>query len=88
MKSDFSKKEDIPQQIIDMYSSRRAVGVEREIAYAGEVNYFKQGAYNQANIKTGSETYDGDIIKQYANGSFAEVWFREGTLGAGTDPKQ
>lgn len=87
LKSDFAKKEDIPQQIIDVYSSRRTVGVERKIAYAGEINYFKQGAYNQANIKTGSETYDGDIPKQYENGSYAEVWFKEGTLGEGTKPK-
>ena len=88
VKSDFAKKEDIPQQIIDVYSSRRTVGVEREIAYAGEINYFKQGAYNQANIKTGSETYDGDIAKQYANGSYAEVWFKEATVGESTAPHQ
>lgn len=88
IKSDFAKKEDIPQQIIDVYSSRRRVGVEREIAYAGEINYFKQGAYNQANIKTGSLTYEGDIAKQYENGSFAEVWFKEATVGASTLPKE
>lgn len=88
IQSDFAKKSQIPQQIIDVYSSRRTVGVEREIAYAGELNYFKQGAYNQANGKsTKSETYDGDISKQYANGSYAEVWFREATLGSGTLPK-
>jgi len=88
LKSDFSTKQAIPQQIIDGYSSRRAVGVEREIAYAGEINYFKQGAYNQANIKTGSKTYDGVIVKQYANGSYAEVWFKEATVGASTDPNK
>ena len=86
LKSDFASKEAIPQQIIDVYSSKRTVGVEREIAYAGEINYFKQGAYNQANIKTGSETYDGDIAKQYANGSYTEVWFKEATVGDGTKP--
>ena len=87
IKSDFATKEAIPQQIIDVYASRRTVGVEREIAYAGEVNYFKQGAYNQANIKTGSKTYDGDIVKQYANGSYTEVWFKEASVGASTGPK-
>ena len=86
LKSDFATKEDIPQQIIDVYSSRREVGVEREIAYAGEINYFKQGAYNQANIKTGSKTYDGDIAKQYANGSYAEVWFKAATVGESSEP--
>ncbi|WP_040280833.1 polysaccharide lyase family 7 protein [Psychroserpens damuponensis] len=88
LKSDFSKKEDIPQQIIDVYASKRTVGVEREIAYAGEVNYFKQGAYNQANIKTGSKTYDGDIVTQYANGSYAEVWFKNATVGESTKPNK
>ncbi|GHC54000.1 polysaccharide lyase family 7 protein [Ulvibacter litoralis] len=87
LKSDFSTKKGIPQQIIDVYASRRTVGVEREIAYAGEINYFKQGAYNQANGKsTKSEIYGGDIAKQYANGSYAEVWFKEATVGPGTDP--
>jgi hypothetical protein len=88
IKSDFSTKEDIPQQIIDVYSSRRTVGVEREIAYAGELNYFKQGAYNQANIKTGSKTYEGDIAKQYASGSYTEVWFKKATVGESTNPKK
>ncbi|MDT0605478.1 polysaccharide lyase family 7 protein [Croceitalea rosinachiae] len=87
VKSDFSKKSDIPQQIIEGYSSRRAVSVERDTAYAGELNYFKQGAYNQANGKsTKSETYDGDIAKQYTNGSYAEVWFRKATIGKATTP--
>ncbi|MFD2917203.1 polysaccharide lyase family 7 protein [Psychroserpens luteus] len=88
LKSDFATKAQIPQQIIDVYSSRRTVGVEREIAYAGEINYFKQGAYNQANIKTGSETYDGDIVKQYANGSYTEVWFKNATVGEPTKPNE
>ena len=87
LKSEFAKKSEIPQQVIDVYSSKRTVSVEREIAYAGEINYFKQGAYNQANGKsTKSETYGGDITKQYANGSYAEVWFKEATVGAGTMP--
>jgi len=89
LKSDFAVKSQIPQQVIDVYSSKRAVSVEREIAYAGEINYFKQGAYNQANGKsTKSETYDGDIAKQYANGSYAEVWFKEATVGESTRPIQ
>jgi hypothetical protein len=88
IKSDFVEKEDIPQQIIDVYASRRTVSVERDTAYAGEINYFKQGCYNQANGKaTKSETYNGDIAKQYKNGSYAEVWFKNATVGAGTDPK-
>jgi len=56
------------------------------------MQFFKQGAYNQTNGKdpvenfvwsTGSNTYGGDVAQQYANGSYAEVWFRESTLGPG-----
>jgi len=37
---------------------------------------------------TGANVFDGDIAKQYENGSYAEVWFKEGTIGAGTAPKE
>ncbi len=88
VKSKFATREDIPEQVIKVYANReKGGGVERDIAYAGEKNYFKQGCYNQANGKsTKSETYDGDIAKQYANGSYAEVWFKDATVGAGTSP--
>ena len=77
-------------EVKKVYANRKkGGGVEREIAYAGEINYFKQGAYNQANAKsTKSETYGGDIAKQYANGSYAEVWFKEATVGEGTNPNE
>lgn len=90
IKSDFSKREDIPEQVLRVYANReKGGGVEREIAYAGEINYFKQGAYNQANPKsTKSEVYGRDITKQYANGSYAEVWFKEGSVGPSTAPKE
>jgi len=85
----FTTQSQIPQLIIDVYASRRTVGVEREIAYAEEWQYFKQGAYNQANEKsTKSEIYGGDIAKQYANGSYAEVWFKEASVGKSTAPNQ
>ncbi|KGL61787.1 polysaccharide lyase family 7 protein [Polaribacter sp. Hel1_85] len=95
LKSEFTKKTDIPQQIWSLYTAIGRDGVERENAYAGEVQYFKQGAYNQTNGKnpednivwsTGSETYNGDIAKQYANGCYAEVWFKDATVGPGTMP--
>ncbi|WP_298535698.1 polysaccharide lyase family 7 protein [uncultured Algibacter sp.] len=87
LQSDFSEKEDIPKQVLVVYASKNGGGVERDSAYAGEIQFFKQGAYNQANGKsTKSETYNGDIAKQYENGSYAEVWFRAGTIGAGTSP--
>ncbi|MFC4722613.1 polysaccharide lyase family 7 protein [Geojedonia litorea] len=87
LKSDFAKKSDIPQQILNVYASKGRDGVERENAYAGEKQFFKQGAYNQANGKsTKSETYGGDIAKQYANGSYTEVWFKDGSVGEGENP--
>nr|UOA05758.1 alginate lyase [Zobellia galactanivorans] len=96
LKSDFTKKSDIPQQIKTLYASIGRDGIERENAYAGEIQYFKLGAYNQTNGKspednlvwsTGADVYDGDIAKQYANGSYAEVWFKEATLGGGSAPE-
>ena len=61
----------------------------KELAEITKINYFKQGAYNQANHKsTNSKTYNGDIAKQYANGSYAEVWFKEATVGAATEPNK
>ena len=95
LKSEFAKKEDMPQQIKTLYAAIGRDGVERENAYAGELQFFKQGAYNQTNGKnpednivwsTGSAVYDGDIKQQYANGSYTEVWFSAGSLGPGTPP--
>ncbi|MGL1885520.1 MAG: polysaccharide lyase family 7 protein [Reichenbachiella sp.] len=97
LKSDFSTYGGIPQQILTLYASIGRDGTERENAYAGEVQYFKQGAYNQTNGKdpkdnivwsTGSETFDGDIAKQYANGCYTEVWFKSATVGPGTAPTE
>lgn len=88
---------DIPQQIRTLYASIGRDGTEQPTAYAGELQYFKQGAYNQTNGKnpednmvwsTGSETYHGDIVKQYANGSYTEVWFKQATLSDGTSPEE
>jgi len=89
LKSDFAKKTDTPKQVLEVYASKGRDGVERENAYAGEKQFFKQGAYNQANGKsTKSNTYDGNISKQYANGSYAEVWFKEGTIGSSIEPEK
>ena len=93
IKSEFTKE--LPQQIKTLYGSIGRDGLEREDAYAGELQNFKQGAYNQTNGKTpednmvwstGAAIYDGDIAEQYANGSYTEVWFKQATLGAGTPP--
>ena len=93
--SDFVKKSDIPQQIVDNFFPIGQDGTEKPTAYKGDMNYFKLGAYNQTNGKdpkknivwaTGSNVYGGDIPQQYANGSYAEVWFKEATIGAGEAP--
>jgi len=47
LKSEFATYPDIPQQILTLYASIGRDGIERETAYAGEKQYFKQGAYNQ-----------------------------------------
>jgi len=88
IQSEFATKSAIPEQVLKVYANReKGGGVERDTAYAGEMQYFKQGCYNQANGKsTKSDTYHGDIAKQYANGSYAEVWFKEATIGPSTSP--
>jgi hypothetical protein len=64
-------------------------GVERENAYAEEGLFFKLGSYNQTNGKSpevnrnwcsGAETHDGDVQKQYADGNYAEVWFKSASI--------
>ncbi len=97
IQSEYTTKADIPGQVQDLFVPIGQGGVERENAYAGELNYFKQGVYNQTNGKdpasnmvwsTGSEIYDGDLKKQYANGSYSEVWFKAATIGLGSAPSK
>ena len=97
IQSEYTTKADIPKQVQNLFVPIGQDGVERENAYAGELNYFKQGAYNQTNGKdpasnmvwcAGAEIYGGDIAKQYANGSYTEVWFRAATIGASSAPKE
>ncbi|WP_367180630.1 polysaccharide lyase family 7 protein [uncultured Psychroserpens sp.] len=94
--SEYVNKSDMPEQVKKLFVPIGQDGTERAIAYSGELNYFKQGAYNQTNGKkpetnmvwcAGAETYGGDIAKQYENGCYTEVWFREAKVGPGTPPK-
>ena len=64
-------------------------GVERENAYTEEGLFFKLGSYNQTNGKSpqvnrvwcsGAETHGGDVKKQYADGNYAEVWFKSAQI--------
>lgn len=97
IESEYVHASDIPQQIVDIYSVLGRDGTEKPHAYEGELQFFKQGAYNQTNGRkpeenmvwgTGSETYNGDVQKQYANGSYAEVWFRESYIEGSTKAKE
>lgn len=94
--SQYIKKSDIPEQVQQLFVPIGQDGTERPKAYNGELNYFKQGAYNQTNGKSpetnmvwcaGAETFGGDIAKQYENGCYTEVWFRDATVGPGIPPK-
>lgn len=94
--SDYPNKSDMPSQVKELFVPIGQDGTERAFAYKGELGYFKQGAYNQTNGKSpetnrvwcaGAETYGGDIQKQYENGCYTEVWFREATVGPGKSPK-
>ena len=96
VQSDFTKASDIPEQTKKLFVPIGRDGLERKNAYAGEMQYFKQGNYNQTNGKdpeknmiwhAGADTYDGDIAKQYENGDYAEVWFKDAKVGPGSPPK-
>ena len=96
IQSEYTTKADIPKQTQNLFVPIGQDGVERKNAYDGELNYFKQGAYNQTNGKdpeknmvwcAGADIFGGDIAKQYKNGSYAEVWFKDATIGAGSLPK-
>ncbi len=94
--SEYTKKSDLPAQVRQLFVPIGQDGTERPTAYSGELNYFKQGAYNQTNGKSpetnmvwcaGAATYGDDIAKQYENGCFTEVWFRQASVGPGIPPK-
>lgn len=88
--SEFTEYSDIPQQVLTVFAPTGQDGTEMTNAYAGELQYFKQGSYNQTNGKnpadnmvwnTGADTYGGSLTEQYANGSYAEVWFIGASVG-------
>jgi hypothetical protein len=79
----------IPEQTQRLFVPIGQNGVERDSAYKGEGLFFKLGAYNQTNGKSpeinrnwcsGAETHGGDIQKQYADGNYAEVWFKTASI--------
>ena len=89
IQSEYPTKADIPQQTQALFFPIGQDGVERENAYADEGLFFKLGSYNQTNGKSpevnmnwcsGAETHGGDIQKQYADGNYAEVWFKTASI--------
>lgn len=96
IESEYTEKADMPQQIITQFVPMGQDGTERPEAYAGETQFFKQGAYNQTNGRdpatnmvwsAGADTQEGDLAKQYASGDYAEVWFRASSIGKGVAPR-
>ena len=89
VKSEYTTRDDIPEQTQKLFVPIGQDGVERKNAYAGEGCFFKLGCYNQTNGKSpnenqnwcsGAETHGGDIQKQYADGNYAEVWFKTASI--------
>ncbi|AIM59832.1 alginate lyase [Cellulophaga lytica] len=87
--STYTTKANIPLQTQALFVPIGQDGVERKEAYTGEGCFFKLGAYNQTNGKSpeinknwcsGAETHGGDIQKQYADGNYAEVWFKTASI--------
>ncbi|WP_405414814.1 polysaccharide lyase family 7 protein [Maribacter sp. Asnod1-A12] len=89
LQSEYTTIADVPSQTKEMFFPVGQDGVERKEAYTGEGCFFKLGAYNQTNGKSpevnknwcsGAETHGGDIQKQYADGNYAEVWFKTASI--------
>ena len=87
--SEYTQRTDIPEQVTNLFVPIGQDGVEREKGYTNEGLFFKLGCYNQTNGKdpkvnkvwcSGAETHDGDVKKQYADGNYAEVWFKTATI--------
>ena len=94
IQSEYTTKTDMPEQVQNLFVPIGQDGVERENAYASEGLFFKQGSYNQTNGKdpiankvwcSGAETHQGDVQKQYADGNYAEVWFKEASIFVSED---
>ena len=89
IESEYTTKAAIPQQTQNLFVPIGQDGVERKNAYADEGLFFKLGSYNQTNGKSpevnmnwcsGAETHGGDVQKQYADGNYAEVWFKSASI--------
>jgi len=87
--SEYTMAADIPAQTQALFVPIGQDGLERPAAYTEEGLFFKLGCYNQTNGKSpeinrnwcsGAETHGGDVAAQYADGNYAEVWFKTGAI--------
>lgn len=94
IKSEYTTTKSIPKQTQELFVPIGQDGLERENAYADEGLFFKLGAYNQTNGKSpevnknwcsGAETHGGDVQRQYKDGNYAEVWFKEANIYVSDD---
>jgi ribosome-binding factor A len=94
IKSEYSKRSQMPKQVEGLFVPIGQDGVEQEKAYTGQGLFFKLGCYNQTNGKdpkvnkvwcSGAETHGGDLQKQYADGNYAEVWFKSANIEISDD---
>lgn len=94
IKSEYANKEDMPEQVKNLFVPIGQDGTEQELAYTGQGLFFKLGCYNQTNGKdpkvnkvwcSGAETHGGDLQKQYGDGNYAEVWFKSGNITVSDD---
>ena len=92
--SEYTTKADIPEQTQALFVPIGQDGLERKNAYADEFLFFKLGSYNQTNGKSpevnknwcsGAETHGGNVKKQYADGNYAEVWFKNAKIYVSDD---
>ncbi|WP_350288962.1 polysaccharide lyase family 7 protein [uncultured Croceitalea sp.] len=89
IESEYGEASDMPGQVKNLFAAIGQDGVEQKNAYAGQGLFFKLGTYNQTNGKdpkvnkvwcSGAETHGGDLQKQYADGNYAEVWFKSASI--------
>jgi len=94
IQSEYATAADMPKQVKDLFVPIGQDGVERPKAYTGQGLFFKLGCYNQTNGKdpkvnrvwcSGAETHGGDLQKQYADGNYAEVWFKDVNIEVSKD---
>ena len=94
LSSEYTNRSDMPEQVERLFVPIGQDGVERKNGYTGQGLFFKLGCYNQTNGKdpkvnkvwcSGAETHGGDLQKQYADGNYAEVWFKSANIEISED---